>query len=436
MSAGHHNRVGNILAALVGNAFPPLASIATAPILALALGVDGRGAVASVTAPLFLAVALATFGVPASVTRTIARQPWLTTAFVWRAAGVLIAVGTVVTGVLMLTAPFFGGGDDTLVSLIRFAAVALVPSLLTTLLQALASGRHRWRLVTVERAVTAGVRLVALGSLALAGVLDVLSAVAVLALAPVVGAVAYVGLLRRAPIERPVDAVDTSARAVVSFGARVWFGSVAGVLLARLDQALITPLSGAVELGLYVVAVNVADVPLVISNAVRDVSFAADAAEADDRRMLAASRISSALTVVVTGVLAVSAGWWVPAVFGQQFAAAVPACLVLLLATAVGGQGALAGVTLSARGAPGRRSLSLIVAAAVNTLLILLLVPELGAVGAAIATLVGSFVSSSLNVVQVWRRHGIHPWSFYGLRASDLRACVRAVRRLSAGPSI
>ena len=114
----------------------------------------------------------------------------------------------------------------------------------------------------------------------------------------------------------------------------------------------------------------------------------------------------------------------------------MPACLVLLLATAVGGQGALAGVTLSARGAPGRRSTSLVVAAAINTALVVLLVPGLGAVGAAIGTLVGSFVSSSLNVVQVWRRHGIHPRSFYGLRASDLRACGRAVRRLRSRVSM
>lgn len=430
MIAGHQNRVGNILAALLGNAFPPLASIATAPILALALGVDGRGAVASATAPLFLAVALATFGVPASVTRTIARQPWLTGSFVWRAAGVLVAAGATVTVALLLTSPFFGGGDDTLTPLVGIAALALVPTLLTTLLQSVASGRHRWRLVTVERAVTAGVRLAALAALAMTDTLDVVSAVVVLALAPVAGAVAYLGLLRTDRVTRPAGSADARSRDVLSFGVRVWFGSVAGVLLTRLDQTLITPLSGPAELGLYVVAVNVADLPLVISNAVRDVSFAADAAEADDRRMLSASRISSALSVVASAALAVTAWWWVPIVFGSEFTAALPACLVLLLATAVGGQGALAGVTLSARGAPGRRSWSLVVAAAVNTTLVVLLVPGLGAVGAAIGTLVGSFVSSSLNVLQVWRRHGIPPRSFYGLRASDLRACGRIVRRV------
>ncbi|MFJ4221470.1 oligosaccharide flippase family protein [Curtobacterium luteum] len=436
MTGGHRNRVGNILAALLGNAFPPLASIATAPILALALGVDGRGAVASATAPLFLAVALATFGVPASVTRSIARQPWLSGTFVWRATGVLLLAGVGVSLVLSLTASFFGRGDHTLVPLIGAAALALTPTLLTTLLQAVASGRHRWRLVTAERGITAGVRLAALGALALAGALDEVSAVVVLAFAPVAGAVAYVGLVRADPVVRPGDAVGPRTRDVVSFGARVWFGSVAGVLLTRLDQALITPLSGAVELGLYVVAVNVADIPLVISNAVRDVSFAADAAEADDRRMLAASRISSALTLLVSAGLAATAWWWVPVVFGAAFAAALPACLVLLLATAVGGQGALAGVTLSARGAPGRRSGSLVIAAAVNTALVVLLVPQTGAVGAAIATVVGSFVSSSLNVLQVWQRHGIPPRSFYGLRASDLRACVRAAGSLRRRPSM
>ncbi|MBA8989718.1 O-antigen/teichoic acid export membrane protein [Curtobacterium pusillum] len=430
MSGARHNRAANILAALVGNAFPPLASIATAPILAQALGVDGRGAVAAATAPLFLATALATFGVPAAVTRTLARHPWVSAGLAGRAVAILSGAGLVVTAALVATAPFFGAGNVVVVPLVVLASAMLVPTLLVALLQAVAAGRHRWRLVTIERAVTAGTRLVVLAALASADALDVTLAVAVLAVSPVLGAIAYLGLLRGARAEKPVGSETPRTRALVSFGARVWFGSVAGVLLTRLDQALITPLSGAAELGLYVVAVNVADIPLVISNAVRDVSFAADAAEADDRRMLVASRISSALTVVVSGALAATAWWWVPMVFGAEFIAAMPACLVLLLATAVGGQGALAGVTLSARGAPGRRSVSLVVAAVVNTTLLVLLVPTLGAVGAAIGTLVGCFVSSSLNVLQVWRRHGIDPRSFYGLRATDVQVCVRALRRL------
>ncbi|MFS2029375.1 MULTISPECIES: oligosaccharide flippase family protein [unclassified Curtobacterium] len=431
MSAGGRNRVGNIVAALIGNVFPPIASIATAPILAQTLGVDGRGAVAAVTAPLFLATAVATFGVPAAVTRTIARHPSSHGGFVRRAVAVLGGAGVVVTVLLIAAAPFSAAGDRDLVRLVTLASVMLVPTLMVALLQAVAAGMHRWRLVTVERAITAGVRLIALGSFAAAGSLDVAHAVGVLAVAPIIGAVAYVGLRRGTGAACPEGAETPSTRALMSFGARVWLGSIAGVLLTRLDQALIAPLSDAAELGLYVVAVNVADLPLVISDAVRDVSFAADAAEQDDARMLAASRISSALTIVAAGALAASAWWWVPLVFGAEFVDAMPACLVLLLATAVGGQGALAGVTLSARGAPGRRSASLVVAALVNTALLVALVPSLGALGAAIGTLAGCFVSSSLNVLQVWHRHGIHPKSFYGVRRSDIRSFLRAIRRLS-----
>ena len=58
---------------VLGHGFAPLASLATAPIMAHALGVDGRGAVAAVTAPILLATSLGTFGLPAAVTYSIAR---------------------------------------------------------------------------------------------------------------------------------------------------------------------------------------------------------------------------------------------------------------------------------------------------------------------------------------------------------------------------
>ncbi|SOC89755.1 Membrane protein involved in the export of O-antigen and teichoic acid [Curtobacterium sp. 314Chir4.1] len=419
------SRGGNVLIALVGNAFAPLASIATAPILAHALGVTGRGEVAAATAPLLLATALATFGVPAAVTYTVARFPGAARRVARRGALVLTGTGAVVAAAIVVLRGFFAGGDPTIGALVVLAAAALVPTLLVALLQAVAAGAHRWRLVTAERGTTAGVRLGALGALAALGGLDVRSAVVVLAVAPLFGALAYLPL-RSGAAPQDTEADRARTRTLVSYGSRVWVGSIAGILLTRLDQALLTPLSGAVELGLYVVAVNVADIPLVVSNAVRDVSFSADAADGDDARMLRASRLSTVTTVLVSAALAASAPWWLPLVFGAEFRAALPACLVLLLATAVGAQGTLAGVTLSARGAPGRRSLSLAVACVVNLVLVVLLVPSLGAVGAAIGTVVGNGLSSSLNIVQVWRRHSIRPVDFYGLRRSDL-APVRAL---------
>lgn len=426
----------NILVALLGNAFAPLASIATAPILAQALGVDGRGAVAAATAPLLLASAVATFGVPAAVTYTVARFPGVVRKLAGRGVLLLIATGLIVSAAVVTGSGFFAGGDETTRALVVLAAAALVPTLLVALVQAVAAGLHRWRLVTTERAITAGVRLLALLGLLLVGRLDVTGAVVVIALSPVAGALAYLPLLRArtAPTTGAVlvDAERASStRFLASYGARVWIGSISGILLTRLDQALMTPLSSAVELGLYVVAVNVADLPLVVSNAVRDVTFSSDAADTDDDRLFAVSRLSSAVTVVVAGALAATAWAWLPLVFGRAFDAAVPACAVLLLATALGAQGGLAGTALSARGRPGRRSMSLIVACVVNAVLLVLLVPVLGAVGAAIGTCVGNLTSSTLNVIGASRYLGMPTRGFYGLRHADLVLARSVVARLA-----
>jgi len=431
----HRRLSASILVALLGNAFAPLASIATAPILAQALGVDGRGTVAAATAPLLLASAVATFGVPAAVTYTTARFPAVARRLAGRGALVLLATGSAVSAAIVAASGFFAGGDPAVRNLVVLAAAALVPTLLVALLQAVASGLHRWRLVTLERAITAAVRLGALLVLMLLGRLDVVAAVVVLAVAPVLGAVAYTSLfrVRGAPAPSASATEQASVGALASYGMRVWVGSISGILLTRLDQSLMTPLSSAAELGLYVVAVNVADLPLVISNAVRDVTFSSHAADSDDARLYTASRLSSAVTVGVAGALAATTWWWLPIVFGADFAAALPACLLLLLATALGAQGGLAGTALSARGRPGRRSASMIVACVVNAALLVVLVPLFGAVGAAIGTCAGNLTSSTLNVLGARRLLGMPARGFYGLRRSDLvvlrSVAVRLLRR-------
>lgn len=422
---------GNMLATLIGNFFPPLAMLVTAPVLAHALGVVGRGEVAAATAPLLLVLTAATFGIPQAVTYVIARSP-ASTARVTRMGMILIIVaGLAATGAVILAADWLSGQQASVSRLIVIASLAVVPSLAVAVLRGAASGLHRWRIVTRERFLSALSRVALLVPLWLTGLLNPLTATLVISVGPLVGALAYVRSLRVAPEDMHDDeGVRTDARTILSYGMRVWVGAISGILLSRLDQTLMTPLAGSYELGLYVVAATVADIPLIINAAVRDVTFSADAAHATDRRLAQSARISSTACLLLAIAILVPIAWWLPLLFGEEFAPAVPVAIVLVIATVQGAPGSIAGAGLAARGRPGLRSTSLVVACIINIGLLIVMVPSLGAMGAAWATLIGSFIAANSNIFFLWKLFGVSPWQFYGFRREDFGTTVRFARRM------
>ncbi|MCW2538476.1 MAG: polysaccharide biosynthesis protein [Frankiales bacterium] len=415
----------------LGNAVTPAAALISMPILTYALGVDGRGQIAAATAPLLLATTAATFGVPEAVTYLVARTP-ATLRFARRRGATMIALaGVFGTLVSIAASPILAGDTPGLRRLIVMASLALLPTLLVLVLRASAAGLHAWRLVALEQAISAVVRLIAIAGLALAGQLTPTTATAVIALAPVVGGLAYLELPKLAEVARGTEPhSDVGYRPMVSYGSRIWLGSLSGVLLSRLDQVVMTPLSSAYQLGLYAVAVNISDVALILHSAVRDVTFASDAAGRDDERLCASARISGAASIAFGGLLALCVPFGLPLLFGPDFRPAIPSAFVLLVAVVVVTPGSIAGAGLSARGRPGLRSMSLLAASIVNVMVLFLLVPSMGSMGAAIATFIGNVTTSQLNIISMSRVNGIAARRFYGLRRSDVQLVRAKLTRL------
>ena len=432
----------NMLTTLIGNFFPPLAMLISAPILAHSLGVDGRGQVAAATAPLTLIITAATFGIPDAVQYVIARSPGALRQARRTGLALIVLAGVSATVAVVLASSWLSNGDQTIAQLIVLAALAIVPSLVVAVLRGAASGLHLWRKVTTERFISALARVLALVPLAMTGHLTPTAAVIVIAVGPLLGAVAYLNARSPDPASGHKAAGDTSngvrqaaqavagPRQILGFGVRVWVGAISGILLSRLDQVLMTPLASAYQLGLYAVAATIADIPLIINRAVRDVTFSADAAEATDARLGTSARISSTASAALGIGTGVTMIWWLPWLFGADFAPAIPITAVLLLAAILGTPGSIAGAGLSARGRPGLRSLSLVVSCLINVALLFLLVPRYGAMGAAIATLVGSLIAANSNIVFLWRIFGMSPREFYGFRRSDLHTALRFGRRM------
>ncbi|CCH85939.1 Polysaccharide biosynthesis protein [Modestobacter italicus] len=413
----------------------PVVGIVTAPILAQALGVAGRGEAAAVIAPNLLVVSVATLGLPEALTYHLAKRPHSSRVALWWASLFSAVLGAACLIGVFFAASFLSAGDADLADLMVLGTALAIPALFVNLLRGAASGRQMWTAVAMERITNSLLRLVVLAALALTGHLDVLSAVLVMTIAPIVAGAVYWKLALAPPLPpaEPGPQVHM-ASALLSFGSKIWLGAVASMLMARLSQLLVIPLSDATQLGILVVAITISDVPFIVAQTVRDVVFGADSARADPERLALTARLATLIALTGSLVLGGSLPFWISTLFGEGFDGAIGPTWLLLASSVISVPGLIAGAGLASAGRPGLRSVALIVALVTNLIGIVVLTPALGAVGAATAALMGSALSTAFGVLMVARLLSMPSAAFVLPRRSDIAVLVsegmRVVRRV------
>lgn len=412
----------------MANGLVPIAAVITAPVLASSLGVEGRGLLAAVTAPYLLASVAATFGIPEAITFFVSRSPSSAKQPAALGLRLLLVVGAGFSIGMFFAAPEIAGGNLEVAKLMKISSLALVPALLVTGLRAAANGLQQWNSVAAERAISAAVRLAPTIVLWAAGALTLETAFAVVLLAPAIGGLAYWKLWGALGGQRPAPGAS-AAVPLLAYGSRSWIGSLSGVLLSRLDQLLMIPLSSAAELGLYAVAVNISEITLIVNAALTTVMFAIDARDRNNERLHQAARVGFAIASASAIAISTTMIAWLPTLFGADFRPAMPAVALLLVAIVIGTPGSIAGAALAARGNPGLRSWALVVGTSANAVVLVLLVPSLGAVGAAIATVVGNGLAGWTAVVMLRVVHGVPIAGFLGIRGSDVVLVHSVLRR-------
>lgn len=416
-----------ILSALA-NLAPPAAGFAVAPLLAQALGPEQRGIVAAATAPLLLMTTLAMFGIPEAITFLIAKNPLNAKQALGKGILLLTIAGLAATVLVYFLARPLSGGNTDAEELIRISSLFILPTAIVSGLRALPRGMHKWHYVNLEKYITSTYRILLISSAFAAGILSPPAAVLVLSIAPVVGGIVFLRPLlglRKISGSRPVE-----FKAITSFSLVVWMGSVSGIVLGKIDQAIMLPMSDAKQLGYYAAAASVADAVLVINNAVRDITFSAQSSGSDPSILQRSARISFLAGIVMATGLLLPVFYWFPILFGHEFKAAVPAVVILTIAAVIGIPGSVAGAGLVGRGRPGAVSTSLIIAASTNVALLLVLVPAFGAIGAAIATLLGNLIASNINILVLNRVADTSIAGFYLIRPSDIRSVRQLIFRL------
>jgi O-antigen/teichoic acid export membrane protein len=411
---------------VTGNLAFNLFGLVTGPVLARALGPAGRGTLAAILVPLFIASWVAALGLPAFARRSAAREG-RPRALVATLGVIAVASGLIAFLAAPAVASTLAEGRDVVHDLL-LAGFALLPLFVAAnVLVSVLAGLEQWRLYLAAQLLPPVATLIGLIALWAVGQLTVTTAAItslgglLLVFLPAGFALRGAGAFR---FELPL------ARRALAFGIRAWPGQLGSLANARLDQLLMIPLVDPADLGFYVVAWTVATGPAVLGRAFAW-AVGPRVARGDTRIVLTACRILMPAVVISSALLAAVTPVLLPLVFGHDFEQSVGLAWILLCAS-VPWQGAiLLGEALSASGRPGLFTIGQMTALAVTVAGLLALLPVLGVYGAAFTSL-AAYLTQFGFVLWAARRHFAE--SYLDLlvpRRADLRTVSNVFLRRS-----
>jgi O-antigen/teichoic acid export membrane protein len=398
------------------------------------LGPTGRGQVAFVQAIAGFTSTVGLLGIEQANVNLAGTQPAWRRALATNSlilAALLGGCCVAVVGLLAATVPAVGRGLPP--GLLALALAAIPMLIARTYLVSLLDGDYRFWVSNTAALLSPLSGVVVNGALAVAGLLTAASASVTWVAGQTAGMLLLAWFVARRSVGfgRPDRRV---ARRALAFGSKAHIGRVANLGNYRLDQWLVGAIAGPRELGLYSVAVAWSEVlfyvPTTLARVQRpDIVRATPRVAA--RRVAAVFRVAMLLTLPGALVLILGAPVLCSGFFGPRFTEAAPALRVL----ALGAFGVVAvkllGDALTAQRRPLLSSAAIGVGFVFTVALDLLLIPQHGGFGAAVASTIAysaAGITAATMFVRVLRGNprDLRP------RAADLPALVGKLRALLA----
>lgn len=404
----------------------PTLSLVSAPILARALGPEGRGEMAAIVALSVFLSSLGSFGLPDAASYYVAKAhpvrqvlrasagPWLLS------SGASVAIGFVI-------APLMLHSNAEAIEIAKWVVCVVPLYLAQNVFRSSLVGARLFGAIALERWISALARFGLITACAAVGVLTVGSGVTIVVGTTLVAGVALLVLATRAQLlMRPdSDGGDLRARRIVGYSSRSWVGTLAFAINGRLDQILMVPLASARSLGLYAVAVAVAELPSFVALAVRE-ALLPRATESQDPAQV--GRAARRLTIVTAGIVVpifVISPFVVPLVFGHEFDGSVALIQVLIAGSLIQSFGTAMAIGLMAFGRPGMRSLASAITTLWTAIVLVLLLPVLDAMGAAIASVTAYALNALLYTYFFARVSGANALSLVKFNREDFSSIAR-----------
>jgi O-antigen/teichoic acid export membrane protein len=196
------------------------------------------------------------------------------------------------------------------------------------------------------------------------------------------------------------------ARRIAGYGMRAQVGGIITQLNLRLDFVILSLLAGPAVLGIYAIASKFAELVKIVGMALSYVLYPRFTKDGPLNAVARARRLLPKAGLLTAGLIAplwLAAGFVIPAFYGSAFEPAVLPARIILLGLVLEGVGGVITGFLYGVGRPGLNSWAMAVGLVGTLSLDLLLIPPFGATGAASASAVAYLASALALVWFYWR---------------------------------
>lgn len=388
--------MGGLLRQVASTLAAPAAAFLAGPILARVLGPDGRGELAAATSAVILIITMCAAGLPDTAALSAAKGQGSVTGFLARHWMAVVFLSISCTAICML-AGYLVFGDSLSAQMILILGAFTSPILLLAeIARGSRVGSGALIRVQIESYTNNFGRLALLSGLAVAGVLSTFSAGAVTLACMAGGAIALI--MRRAPTHLSIPSIELG-REENAVARGIWPGNVATQAKLRLDQVLMVILTSSSQIGFYAVAVSVSQIFSLGVFGVRSFLFRGIASAETGHDVARIVRILPPVLVLIMVPALVAANPLVVLIFGSAFEPAALMCQILLAGVIPQAVGGILGVALNASGRAVQHSAGQWIGLSVSTLLLVLIAPAWGGVGASLASALGYFVSGLWSLI-------------------------------------
>jgi len=192
---------------------------------------------------------------------------------------------------------------------------------------------------------------------------------------------------------------------VITYSLPSYLANMAQFLNYRLDIFFVSYFVGVKGVGLYSLAVGIAQLLWLVSGATSQVLLPDVAASTDQvsaqQRTARVARLSLWLSIVLAGGLVIGGDMLLPLVFGAAFRESVPALMWLLPGVTIFSIANVIGSYLAGIGKPHLNLAVALVGLVVTVALDFVLIPWLGIIGAAIASTL-SYLATTLAIIAIF----------------------------------
>jgi lipopolysaccharide/colanic/teichoic acid biosynthesis glycosyltransferase len=221
---------------------------------------------------------------------------------------------------------------------------------------------------------------------------------------------------------------------IAAYGARGQLGNMLWLTNLRFDFVLLGALAGPAALGIYAVASKFAELMRLAPTAINYVLYPRFANLGSEQATLEGRRLlpqATALTLLLTPLVAIIAFVGPVLLYGSAFRGAVVPAVIIILGLSIEGAAAVSSAYLLGVARPGLNSIGMGVGATITVTLDLILIPKYGALGGAITSAI-TYAATTVTLTFIAYRvaRAAHPSQFgVGLHPSVGVRLDTAMRR-------